>query len=147
VHKPFYASGFLYHVASQQILLQTNNNSNPLTPLNMFGGDSLAGENATTAFLRIAHEHIKLHIEAVHLFPVYDYFYNTRNKMHHIFYAKVKKLYTFPLSKSGTFSWFTFKSISKLALVGQLKQDITISERVIRADTLSDELQLLPQQP
>ena len=31
MHKPFYASGFLYHLDSQQILLQQNTSSNELS--------------------------------------------------------------------------------------------------------------------
>lgn len=134
VNKPFYVSGFLYHLVSQQILLhQSLVGTNPLTIWNMFGGVSRKGEDAATALQRILFEQINIHIEAKNLFPVYDYFHTALNKIHYVFYVEVKKLYAPASLSSGMCSWFTFKQTTKLSLTEQAKHDVIISERVIHA--------------
>lgn len=145
MHKTFYASGFLYHLKTQQILLQQSSlNANPSPTWSMFEGISLDGEDAQTAFQRIMHERVNIHLVAKCLFPVYDYFYNSLNKVHYVFYAEVQKLYTFPSLHTDVFSWFTFKQTTKLDLADQAKQDIIVSERVIKAHARSIELSILP---
>lgn len=145
MHKSFYASGFLYHLATQQILLQQSSlSNNPSSTWNMFGGESCEGEDAQTAFQRIMLERVNIRLEAKCLFPVYDYFYNTLNKIHYVFYAEVKRLYTFPLFDRGVLSWFTFKQTAKLGLSDQAKHDVIVSERVINAAARSNESTIPP---
>lgn len=145
MHKPFYASGFLYHLATQQILLQQSDPStHPLSTWSMFGGISRGGEDAQTAFQRIVYERVNIRLEAKCLFPVYDYFYTSVHKTHYVLYAEVPKLYTFPLLQTGVFSWFTFKLTAKLAFSDQVKQDVIVSERVIKAEARSKEPSILP---
>lgn len=84
---------------------------------------------------------------AKHLFPVYDYFYNALNKVHFVFYAEVEKLHSFPLLNADSFSWFTFKQTTKLDFSIQTKQDIIISERVIKAQARSLEYATLNSLP
>ena len=103
----------------------------------MFGGVSHEGEDAQSAFQRIIKEQINLTLETKRLFPVYDYFYNALNKVNFVFYAEVQKLHTFPQLPSDVFTWFTFKQTTKLAFSVQAKQDIIISERVIKAQARS----------
>lgn len=103
----------------------------------MFGGVSQDGEDAQGAFQRIMQEQVNITLVAKHLFPVYDYFHNALNKVHFVFYAEVQKLHTFPQLSSDVFSWFTFKQTTKLAFSVQAKQDIIISERVIKAQARS----------
>lgn len=138
VHKPFYASGFLYHLRTQQILLQQSRLGDTSLPTwSMFGGTSHDGEDAQSAFQRIMQEQVNLHLMTKHLFPVYDYFYSALNQIHFVFYAEVQKLHTFPQLSTDVFSWFTFKQTTKLAFTVQAKQDIIISERVIKAQARS----------
>ncbi|MBI3577508.1 NUDIX hydrolase [Candidatus Gottesmanbacteria bacterium] len=138
MNKPFYVSGFLYHLVSQQILLhQSLVGKNPLTTWNMFGGSSRKGEDAPSALQRILYEQLNIHIETKNLYPVYDYFYEALNKVHYVFYVEVKKLYAPPSLSAGTCSWFTFKQTTKLSLAEQAKHDVIISERVINAQTRS----------
>lgn len=138
VHKPFYASGFLYHLKTQQILLQQSRPSDSSLPIwSMFGGVSHEGEDELSAFQRIMQEQVNLHLITKHLFPVYDYFHNTLNKIHFVMYAEVQKLHAFPLLNADSFSWFTFKQTTKLDFSPQTKQDIIISERVIKAQARS----------
>lgn len=148
MHKPFYASGFLYHTATQQILLQQSNlGNNSLSAWSMFGGISHEREEAETTFRRIIYEKMKIRLKPECLFPVYDYFNNARDFIHYVFYAEVEELYTFPPLQTGTFSWFTFKSTAKLSFIDRAKQDVIVSERVINAQArdryfaLSPELQ------
>ena len=145
MHKPFYTSGFLYHVASQQILLhQSNLPNNPLSVWDIFGGTSRVGEDAQTAFQRIMYERMNIRLGAKCLFPVYDYDFNTHNIVHYVLYAEVKRLYTFPSFNTGMLSWFTFKQTAKLSFSNQTKQDVIVSERVIRAQARDDTLRALP---
>jgi len=139
VHKHVYASGFLYHLPTEQILLQQpiTRDASP-SAWNMFGGESLRGEDAQTAFRRIMYDHIKIRLEPKRLFPVYDYMPDANHIVHYVFYAEVKRLYTFPSYDKGTLSWFTFKKVAKLGLAPQVKQDVMISERVIGAQARSN---------
>ncbi len=138
MNKPFYVSGFLYHLISQQILLhQSLVGTNPLTTWNMFGGISRKGEDAPTALQRILQEQLNLRIETKNLFPVYDYFHEVLKKIHYVFYVEVKKLYAPASLSEEVCSWFTFKQTTKLGLAEQAKHDVIISERVINAQTRS----------
>lgn len=144
MHKPFYASGFLYHVATQQILLhQANISNNPLSFWKMFGDFSHKDEDAHTAFQRILFEQLHIKLPTTHLLPVYDYDLNTRNTIHYVFYAEVPKLSVFPLGDRGVFSWFTFKQTTKLIFSDQAKQDVMVSERVVNAQARSIEPKIL----
>ncbi len=115
-----------------------------MAPWSMFGGPSHRGEEAQETFRRIIYEQTKIRLETKSLFPVYDYFYNTINKIHYVFYAEVEKLYTFPLSKADIFSWFTFKLTNKLSFAERVKQDVIVSERVIIAQARGRETAIWP---
>ncbi len=148
MHKPFYASGFLYHIATQQILLQQNDiKSNPLSLWRMFGDFSRDGEDAQTAFQRILFEQLQIKLPTKRLLPVYDYELNTRKVIHYVFYAEVKRLYTFPSIDTKAVSWFTFKQTTKLAFSDQSKQDVIISERVVNAQARTIDPVILPHPP
>ncbi|MBI5613402.1 NUDIX hydrolase [Candidatus Gottesmanbacteria bacterium] len=135
MHKPIYASGFLYHPSTHQILLQQPTvRDNLPSPLDIFSVVSREGEDPKSAFARIILEELHIELKITNIFPVYDY---TSSDTHHrdvfVFYAVVKKLVDVFPDHKRTYSWFTFKQISKLSLVDQAKQDIMISERVIHA--------------
>ncbi len=145
VHKPFYASGFLYHLKTQQILLHQTTARNDSSPFwSMFGGISHEGENAQDVFRRTIYEFIKLQLSAKRIYPVYDYYFHARNKIHYVFYALVKNMRELSIPPGDTMmSWFTFKQTTKLPFDDQTKQDIIVSERVIKAQARSKELELL----
>jgi hypothetical protein len=126
MHKNIYASGFLYHSRTQQILLQQENIDN--SQWSLFSGDNEDIEDIKEAFLKIINKHLKLELKPSSICPVYNYLDNGKNI--HIFYANVKKVEKF-FDKKKTFSWFTFKQIQKLLLSEQVKQDIIVSQRVI----------------
>ena len=140
MHKPFYVSGFLYHLRTQQVLLhQPNLNNNSSSFWTMPGGTgNEKEEDAQKAFQRIIYQLLNLRLDEKYIHPVYDYFNNNLNADHYVFYAKVKSMNNLSLPDNGTLSWFSFKQITKLPLSEQTKQDIIVSQRVIQAQARSD---------
>jgi hypothetical protein len=131
MHKDFYASGFLYHPKSQQILLQQPNTADGGTEWSLFEGEGLDRETAAETFKRIVFSHLHLELQSKNIFPIYSYLHDDKGKNNFIHYAIVKKLEIFPNTKKTLFSWFTFKQIQKLHISNQIKQDIIVGQRVI----------------
>lgn len=131
MHKDFYASGFLYHPKSQQILLQQPNTADAGTEWSLFEVECVGKETAVDAFKRIIHSHLHLELKPKNIYPIYSYFHDEKGKTNFLHYAIVRKLETFPSTKKTIFSWFTFKQIQKLHIPNQIKQDIIVGQRVI----------------
>lgn len=131
MHKDFYASGFIYHPKSQQILLQqqTSANDNPLWTL--LGKKPTKNQTGEEALKDLFFELLNLKIKLDNIKIIYSYFSKELSKDHNIYYAEVKSLHKYPVSKHTTFAWFTFKQIQKLNVSEQTKQDIIIGQRVI----------------
>lgn len=139
MHNPFYASGFLYHLRTQQILLhQPNLNDNSPSVWTIPGGAGIGEEDPQKSFQRIIYQLLGLELSEKQIHPVYDYFNNAINSLHYVFYAKVKTMKNLSLPDNGTLSWFSFKQITKLPFSEQAKQDIIVSQRVIQAQARSD---------
>ncbi len=132
MHKKFYASGFFYHLSTQQILLQQRKLSSPLWSL--FGAKNQKDEVPIGTFHRIASKELKIKITAKEIYPIYDYFDKKINNNCFLFYALInnskKKI---PARKGYAVEWFTLRQISKLPVDEQTKQDIIIGKRVIDA--------------
>lgn len=145
MHNEFYASGFLYHPASQQILLQQKFSNYQIAPhWSLFGGKNRAEETSNQAFLRILSEKLGLSLSHDTCFTVYDYLQKENRTPHFIFYSVVDDLYDEDaLLTANKTSWFTFKQITKLAMKPQTRQDITVGQRVINLAIR----QLLPPAP
>src|SRR3989338_2502888 len=63
VHKPFYASGFLYNLKTQQILLlQSPQTDDIVSSWSMLGGESLEGEEAQATFQRIVQKKLNINL-------------------------------------------------------------------------------------
>jgi len=133
MHKNFYASGFLYHPKTAQILLQQQNSANTEGVWSLFGGENLKNETSEQSFGRIIYKTLRLKIKPNNIFPVYTYFDTKKDKDNFICYAKLTKLEKFQNTKKFSFSWFTFKQIQKLNLPAQIKQDIIVGQRVIQS--------------
>lgn len=134
MHKGFYASGFLYHPATAQILLhQLISKDNTTSLWCMFGGTGRKKEDASQAFQRITLEILSLKLPTKRILPVYDYFHNTRKQDHFVVYAQVAHIPRLKPPKGIAISWFTFKQMMKLPFSEETKQDIIVAERVIRA--------------
>lgn len=140
VQTSFYASGFLYSLKTHQILLLQPRQKDDVSALwSTLGGESKEGEEAQVTFQRIISKLLNINLKAKHIYPVYDYFHSTHNKLNYVFYAEVGKTKNFTDSKSGSLSWFTFSETVKLPFTTQTKQDVVVGERVINAKWREDE--------
>lgn len=131
MHKAFYASGFLYHPPTQQILLQIEKLDEDNTVWSLIGGHGKSGEDDKKAIKRIFLSLLGLDIKDHNINSVYSYFNEELSSDHFIVYAHIRKPEIFKPKKKKTFSWYTQKQIMKLPLAQQTKHDITISKRVI----------------
>lgn len=134
MHPPFYASGFLYSPKTHQILLLQPTQENDTSSFwSLLGGESKGGEEAQVTFQRVISKLLNVNLKVKHIYPVYDYFHNARNKVNYVFYAEVGKAKAFSASKRGLLSWVSFRETLKLPFTSQTKQDIVVGERVINA--------------
>lgn len=132
MHKNFYASGFLYHPQSQQILLQQNNSiGNISSQWLLFGGEYLEKEEPEKLFKDLIFNILDIEIGAVH--PVYSYLNESSDAFQYIVYSKLNKFQNFSSRNNLTFAWFTFKEVLKLKITEQTKHDIVVGQRVIEA--------------
>jgi hypothetical protein len=131
MHKDFYASGFLYHPKTQQILLQQPVTADGTAEWSLFEGEALGDETAADTFKRTIQKHLNLDIKAKNIFPIYSYFHDGKGKNNFLHYAIVKKLEKFPDDTKTLFAWFSFKQVQKLHISSQIKQDIIVGQRVI----------------
>ncbi len=140
MHKSFYASGFLYNLKTQQILLLQSDKKDDIAPnWSMLGGEGKEGEDAAVAFQRIIHELLDIELKIKQIHPIYDYFHDQLNRDNYVFYAEVKKAKTFDPLKENTLSWVTFEQTVKLLFSTQTKQDVVVGERVIHLKEREDE--------
>jgi len=130
MHNDFYASGFLYHPKTQQILLQQEITAELEPTWSLFGGDSSGKETSEEAFKRIIKSALKLDLKLNTICQIYNYFHEEKHKDSFVHYAKVRKMEKFVNGKF-TYAWFTFKEIQKLRIPNSVKQDIIVGQRVI----------------
>ncbi len=133
MHKNFYASGFLYHLATEQILLQKAPTEEAFPQWSLFGGFNIKKETPEESFQRIVFQFLQIKISPKDIHPIYSYFHKTMGKNHHLFFAEVKTIKKLSYGK-GLVSWFNKKQIPKLMLEDQVKHDITVGNRVIDAE-------------
>lgn len=134
MHKPFYASGFLYSLKTHQILLLKSQPEKDTPPLwSTLGGESVNGEDTQIAFQRIVNKLLNLNLKLKNIYPVYDYFHEVLDKDNYVFYAEVRSSKKFDPCKEDTFSWVAFDEVSKLLFTPRSKQDVIVGERVINA--------------
>lgn len=127
----FYASGFLYHPDSGQILLQQQQPFGKAATWSLLGSLARDGETSQESFQRLVQTFLKIKLSTSAIHFVYDYFHKGLHKKHHVSYAEVEKLRDFPPAKKTIFAWFSLKEISKLSLSAETKQDIIVGQRVI----------------
>lgn len=131
MHKSFYASGFLYHSPSQQILLQQYS-ADDAKPLALFRARGHKGEDPVAVFQRFIQETLGISLKSASIVSVYDYVHDELGDQF-IFYVDTKNLIAPPPNRSGSVGWYQLAKLSKLNLAEQTRHDIIISERVIRA--------------
>lgn len=131
MHKAFYASGFLFHQESQQILLhQPQQKSDTPSLWSLFGVANNKAEDGAVTFQQMIVDRLHIKLALKHIFPVYDYFHSAYNTRHYVYYARVTKTQHYAC-EGETLSWFTFKQTLKLHFAHQTKQDIVVAQRVI----------------
>jgi hypothetical protein len=126
VHKSFYASGFVYHSPSGQILLQQST-KNETTIFDLFRGKNKNGNNPKTVFQQCVEKALKTTFSASSVHTVYDYVHDTEGE-HYVFYIEINK----NIPDSG---WIQLSKLSKYTMSEQTRHDIIIGERVIRSQT------------
>ncbi|MBI2196644.1 NUDIX domain-containing protein [Candidatus Daviesbacteria bacterium] len=144
----FYASGFLYSLKTHQILLLKPQQTDSADSLwSTLGGESGEGEEAEVTFQRIVSELLDVNLKTKDIYPVYDYFHDTKDKINFVFYAEVKNSKVFNNHNDDTFSWVAFHEVSKLPFTTHSKQDVIVGERVINAKWRDDEARKLESFP
>ncbi len=131
MHKQsFYASGFLYNLKTQQILLLQSPDDTK-SCYSMLGGEGFEGEEAQVTFQRVINKLLNLNLKPKDIYPIYDYFQEKQGRTNYVFYAEVKKTPAFKSIRKNTLSWVTFNETLKLLFSDHTKQDIIVGERVI----------------
>ena len=97
------------------------------------GGESKEGEEAQVTFQRIIQEMLNVNVKMKNIYPIYDYFHDTLDKVNYVFYAEVKNPQIFNSLKESAFSWLAFNQTFKLLFSAHTKQDVIVGERVINA--------------
>lgn len=134
----FYASGFLYSLKTHQILLLESKQEENIPSLwSTMGGESIDGEEAQATFQRIVSKLLNINLKPKNIYPIYDYFSDTRNKPNFVFYGEVGSIKKFNGLKMGL-SWFSFSEVVKLPFTSQTKQDLVVGQRVIDAKWRDD---------
>lgn len=132
MHKKLYASGFLYHLPSEQILLQQNTSSQNLSsPWLLFEKSYKEGELPEMVFKDMIADLLQISLDVVS--PVYSY--DDEHIQRNIVYSEIKDLLDFPPKNGFIFNWFSFKKVRGLQIMEQTRHDIVVSQRVIEAET------------
>lgn len=140
MHNSFYASGFLYSLKTNQILLlQSKQTDDAKSQWSMLGGESREGEEAEETFQRIVNDLLDANLEKKHIHPVYDYFHDTLGKTNYVFYGEVKAAKDFDALAENSFSWIAFSGMPKLLFSNHTKQDVIVGERVINLKAREDQ--------
>ena len=132
MHKDFYASGFLYHPVSQQILLQQNSVVSPASsPWTLLGTTYKESENPEAILKDIILDLLDIQITTI--LPIYSYSGEDKEPSQYIGYTIAKTKKDFSPKNGFSFAWFSFKDVLKLQITPQTKHDIVVGQRVIEA--------------
>jgi|SRR6266568_3167169 len=131
MHKDFYASGFLYHPTTKQILLHQKPSQDGTPAWSLIGGIGLPSETAEAVFKRVVYELTRIKLNLKYILPVYTYYNKDIDKNAFLSYAHVEVLHDVKNKTDLTFGWFTTKQVFKLPLTPQTRHDITVAQRVI----------------
>nr|MBI5455404.1 hypothetical protein [Candidatus Levybacteria bacterium] len=130
MHKDFYASGFLYHSGSGQILLQQVNSTDQNPLWSLFEKKAIKNKTGQETFVEIFFDILGIKLKSNNINSIYTYS-SKDGTDYNIYYAEVKRLHKSKNPAKIEFAWFNFKQIQKLNISEQTKQDIMIGQRVI----------------
>lgn len=131
MHKTFYASGFIYHLPTQQILLQQKQSTLiPASPWILFEKEHAETKNPEEVFKKTFSKLLNSNLN--NLNKIYSYTQD-HLKNYSLFYATIDQLKEFSPKNGYVFKWFSFKEIVRLKTNQQTKHDIMIGQRVIDA--------------
>ena len=133
MHKQIYASGFLYHPPTNQILLQSSILLPQPQPWSLFEGMGTIIEPAEIIFQKALTDILNLTVNMKDIFPIYTYENDAQRKQYALSYAIVANVSPFSPHNGMTFSWFSERQICKLSMNEQTKHDIIVGQRVISA--------------
>lgn len=131
MHKSFYASGFLYHLPSNQILLRKLTKGDKDVFL-LFRRRSFKNYDPQTVFLREVETRLETSISSSSINTVYDYIHSSLGE-HYIFYVELKGKVPASYQVNNLSGWFPLAKLSKYPMSEQTRHDIVIGERVIRS--------------
>jgi len=136
MHKQFYASGFLFHSASGQILLQASSSeSSSAFSWVLFSMNNTPKEEPIHTFQRAIFDTLDITLLEKDIRQVHDYFDEEKKAQHYIFYGVVNDDTFSPATEDdNAISWFVFKQLSKISISPRDKQDIIVAQRVINAE-------------
>lgn len=131
MHKHIYASGFLYHSPTGQILLQQITQDTDTT-FTMFGDTSKAGADPQTVFLKCLEKSLGVKVAASDIHAVYDYQPDGEGPKY-IFYVEVTDAVPQTYRTKSHSAWLHLSKIGKSNMNEQTRHDIVVGERVIRS--------------
>jgi hypothetical protein len=132
VHKPFYASGFLYHSPSQQILLQQSTH-NQMVTFDLFRGKNKNGNDPKTVFRQCVEKALKTTISEASVHTIYDYVHSTLGDQY-VFYVEITDQIPTSYKTNTNPTWMLLSKLGKFTMNEQTRHDILIGERVIRSN-------------
>lgn len=135
----FYASGFLYNIKTQKILLlQSEKNSDLSSSWSLLTAAGKENQEPAVAFQEMIKKRLDINLKMEDIFPIYDYI-DKNNKTNYVFYAEVKDSPVLSKKNEDELSWVTFGETLKLLFLANTKQDLTVGERVIQLKSRIDQ--------
>ena len=131
MHKSFYASGFLYHLHSRQILLRKQHSGNEVSHV-LFRGKCHKNQDPQLVFQRSLEKTLGVAISAATIRPVYDYIHEDLGE-HFIFYVEITDVTLPNYISMYQIGWLPLSKLAKYLMNEQTRHDLLIGERVIRS--------------
>jgi len=129
-----YVRGFLFHPPSGKILLKIDKDTKEWS---LFSNIE-ENEANMESFQKIIFNHLKIKVNINCIKEVYFYERPEKGEIHYVFYAVLENS-NIKINPDSEFGWFNLKEISKMKLQPQVRQDINIGARVIRANYAANE--------
>lgn len=134
MNKAICVRGFLYHPATNQVLLRQKSASaktpQELSPL-CYLIEEPCLKNDIPIFLFQKSLKSLLGINIKNAIPVYTYYDEDEKKNVFVYYTIIKQKKNFPDKGNSSFVWSSLKQVTKLKLTKRIEHDLIIGQRVI----------------